>query len=152
MITLQWGKDGEFLMGGSHVGLPLFSYARTKYLAWGATAVNPDVSDLFVEKIKDGKYLYDGEWLPLKKVTEVIKCRFGEDVVMEYNFTSNGVVLLKPEIDMMDFSLFFPLEFLNQNDDEFSLRWVYSEGVATDQASTLKALVTKKYTIKELEK
>jgi acyl-homoserine lactone acylase PvdQ len=54
MITLQWGDDGEYLMGGSHVGIPLFSYARSKYVTWGATAVNPDISDLFVEKIKDG--------------------------------------------------------------------------------------------------
>jgi acyl-homoserine lactone acylase PvdQ len=38
-------------MGGSHVGVPLFSYAKSKYISWGATAVNPDVSDLFVERI-----------------------------------------------------------------------------------------------------
>lgn len=113
MITLQWGDDNEFVMGGSHVGLPLFSYARTKYMAWGATAINPDVSDLFIEKIKDNKYFYENEWHPLKKVKEVIKVRFSEDVVMEYNFTRNGVVLMKPEEDKMDFSVWFPLEFLN---------------------------------------
>lgn len=82
MVSLQWGDDGDYLMGGSHVGLPLFSYARTKYMAWGATAINPDVSDLFVEKIEDDKYLYDGQWHTLKKVQEVIKVRFSEDVIM----------------------------------------------------------------------
>lgn len=75
MITLNWGED-EFIVGGSHIGLPLFSYARTKFMAWGATAINPDVSDLFVEKIKGDTFLYDGEWLPLRKVKEVIKVRF----------------------------------------------------------------------------
>eukprot|EP00347_Sterkiella_histriomuscorum_P009270 403341851 len=150
MITLQWGED-EYLMGGSHIGLPLFSYARTKYMAWGATAINPDVSDLFIEKIKDGKYLYDNEWHPLKTIREVIKVRFSDDVIMDYNFTHNGIVLMKPEEDRMDFSAWFPLEFLNQNEDQFSLRWVYAEGVIPDLVSKFKDMVLKKRNLKEIE-
>jgi hypothetical protein len=39
--------------------------------------------------------------------------RFDTDYEIVYNFTANGVVLLKPDEDKMDFSLWFPLEFLN---------------------------------------
>lgn len=48
MVKLSWG-DGNYLAGGSTPGLPLFTYARSKDVAWGATALNPDLSDLFVE-------------------------------------------------------------------------------------------------------
>jgi len=64
MATLRWG-DGHFIAGGSNIGLPVFSYGRSRHLAWGATALNPDNSDLFVEKVEGDKFLYDGQWLPL---------------------------------------------------------------------------------------
>lgn len=48
MVSLRWGKD-RFVVGGSTVGLPIFSYGRGKHFAWGATALNPDNSDLYVE-------------------------------------------------------------------------------------------------------
>lgn len=79
MTTLRWGKD-DFIAGGSNIGLPVFSYGRTKYLSWGATALNPDNSDLFVEKIENDKFFYDNEWHPLKKINETIKVRFGQDI------------------------------------------------------------------------
>lgn len=112
MVTLRWGED-EYLAGGSHIGIPIFSYARTKYVTWGATALNPDNSDLFVEKIEGDNYFYDGRWLPLEKRNETIKVRFSEDINHEFSYTKNGVVMIKPDEDKMDFSLFFPLEFLN---------------------------------------
>lgn len=40
--------------------MPFFSYARSKHLSWGATALNPDVIDIFVEKVEGDKYFYDG--------------------------------------------------------------------------------------------
>ncbi len=42
------------------MGMPLFSYGRSKHLAWGATALNPDNSDLFLEKIEGEEFFYDG--------------------------------------------------------------------------------------------
>ena len=30
------------------------SYGRSRYIAFGPTAINPDISDLFIEKVKDG--------------------------------------------------------------------------------------------------
>lgn len=60
------GKDGGFMVGGCVPGLPLFTYGRSKSYAWGATALNPDNTDLYVEKINGDKYLFDGEWYDFK--------------------------------------------------------------------------------------
>ena len=57
MIGLRW--EDNYMVGGSMMGMPVFSYGRTKYFTWGATAVNPDNSDLFVEKISGDKYFYE---------------------------------------------------------------------------------------------
>jgi acyl-homoserine lactone acylase PvdQ len=54
--------NGGFLLGGSLPGLPFFSYGRSGGYSWGATALNPDNSDLYVEKIDGDKYLFDGQW------------------------------------------------------------------------------------------
>jgi acyl-homoserine lactone acylase PvdQ len=50
MVTVRWG-DGFFISGGAIPGLPILTYARAKFVAWGVTALNPDCTDLFVEKI-----------------------------------------------------------------------------------------------------
>jgi penicillin amidase len=60
---LTWkGEDNEdlYIVGGSVVGIPMFSYGRSKGYAWGPTALNPDNSDLYVEKVKGNQYLFDG--------------------------------------------------------------------------------------------
>lgn len=58
------GEEGHsgYLVGGSVTGLPLFTYGRTAHYAWGATALNPDNTDLFVEKVDETgtKYFFDG--------------------------------------------------------------------------------------------
>ena len=57
------------------------------------TALNPDTMDLFTETVKDGKYLYDGKWHPLKVIEETIKVRFAEDVNIKIEMTRNGVLI-----------------------------------------------------------
>jgi len=49
----------------------------------------------------------------------------------------------------MDFSLWFPLEFLNQNSDYFSHRWVYREAFhkPLDLFSRQKIMMEKKLTL-----
>lgn len=50
LTAVSWKKsydedyqDGGYVVGGSVVGLPVFSYGRSKHYAWGATALNPDI-------------------------------------------------------------------------------------------------------------
>ena len=56
-MRMSWyDSNGEksYIAGGSLVGTPSVSYGRTKFLAFGLTALNPDVIDLYQETIKDG--------------------------------------------------------------------------------------------------
>ena len=46
-----------YLMGASFVTQPSFTYARSPFGSIGVTSLNPDISDLFAEKVKviDGR-------------------------------------------------------------------------------------------------
>jgi penicillin amidase len=63
-IRMSWidplTQSRTFVSGASLVGSPSFTYGRTPYLAFGVTALNPDITDLYVETLKDDQYLYDG--------------------------------------------------------------------------------------------
>lgn len=73
-----------YLIGGTFIGLPMFLYGRSPFAAWGITALNPDVMDLFVEEIneKDGTYFdaKTGKYEPFEIYEDTIKVRFGSDV------------------------------------------------------------------------
>lgn len=76
----------------------------------------------------------------------------GEDYVYTYKYTHNGPLLFKPKKDELGFSVWFPLEFLNQHNDlTYSLRWVYGEGVATHAYLMTKNMITKKMNLTEIE-
>lgn len=59
MTRISWNvKDvvtGETyrtsILGASVVGTPSITHGRSSIAAWGVTAINPDVTDLFVESI-----------------------------------------------------------------------------------------------------
>jgi penicillin amidase len=140
LSRLSWG-DGFYLAGGSTPGFPLFTYARAKNIAYGATAINPDISDLFVEQVKGETYLYEGEWLPFEIEREIIKVRFGKDEILDLKKTKNGFMVLKQDEDKADFSAFYPLEILNQNELNYSWRWVYSDPKPTQLFAMMKNLV-----------
>lgn len=144
--------EGGYVVGGSVIGLPVFSYGRSKYYAWGATALNPDIQDLFVERIEGDKYEFDGEWHQLRTINETFKVRMGQDVNYTFSYTHHGALLFKPSKDELGFSVWYPLEFLNQNNDlNYSFRWVYSEGQPSNSYTLQKELLKKKLTIKEIE-
>ena len=67
-------------------------------------------------------------------------------------FTHNGVMLFKPSRDELGISVWYPLEFLNQHNDlEYSLRWVYAEGVPMNSFTLINSLVEEKPDLKKIE-
>jgi len=51
-------------------------------------------------------------------------------------------MLYKPSKDELGFSIWFPLEFLNQNNNlNYSMRWVYHDEVKTKVFSVSKELL-----------
>jgi len=69
-------------------------------MAWGVTAINPDISDLYVEYLRDDRFLSTNKtWEKIKFRYETIKVRGGEDVELELKFTRNGVIIPMDLID-----------------------------------------------------
>ena len=87
------------MLGGSFVGLPHFMYARSPHGAFGATSLNPDVMDIFIDDVKEieGREVYydakDQTYKEFEVIEETIKVRFGRDVKLQIKHTANGVVL-----------------------------------------------------------
>ena len=51
--VLRWG-DGQYVMGASLPGCPLFAVARTERIAWGVTYMKGDTIDYFIEDCRKG--------------------------------------------------------------------------------------------------
>jgi penicillin amidase len=100
IARVSWLNQGASRVSGvvaSVTGTPTLTHAHSQGIAWGVTAINPDVTDVFVEQVsEDGlKYLVgDGQqWAEFGVSTEVVKVRFGGEVKVEIRSTRNGVVL-----------------------------------------------------------
>ncbi len=88
---------GRFDVSGfSFAGVPLVALGHNNKIAWGFTLMNPDVVDLYMEKLDDKdnptKYEYKGEWYDLKKVQETIKVKGQEPVNLDIYFTRHGAI------------------------------------------------------------
>lgn len=64
---------------------------RTNTTAWALTSSRIDSTDWYEETIKDDKYYHDGQWKQMKKRSETIKVRFGEDVKYDIYYTNHGL-------------------------------------------------------------
>jgi len=84
------------VVGVSFPGIPGIVLGHNARIAWGATNVDPDVQDLFVEKVdpdNSDNYLFRGESVPFTVREETIKVAGGEDVVIEVRETRHGPIL-----------------------------------------------------------
>jgi penicillin amidase len=82
--------------GVSFPGVPGVVLGHNDRIAWGATNVDPDVQDLFIEELDPatpGNYLFAGESRPLLTRTETIKVAGGEDVLLEVRETHHGPLI-----------------------------------------------------------
>ncbi|KHL18072.1 penicillin amidase [Mumia flava] len=59
--------------GFTFSGVPGVVIGHNDRIAWGLTTMYPDVTDLYVERVSGDDYLYDGDWLPLRKRTETFE-------------------------------------------------------------------------------
>jgi penicillin amidase len=89
---------GRFDVSGfSFPGVPLIPLGHNNRIAWGYTLMNPDVVDLYLEKLdnneKPTKYLYKDQWYDLKDVKETIKIKGQADVNLDIKFTRHGPLI-----------------------------------------------------------
>ncbi|HWJ66678.1 MAG TPA: penicillin acylase family protein [Nocardioides sp.] len=88
-------------------GVPGVVIGHNADIAWGFTNLSPDVTDLFVERVGDGTWEYDGRELPLTERDEVIRVRDGDPVELTVRATAHGPLLsdladLDEELDAVD--------------------------------------------------
>ena len=82
--------------GVSFPGVPAVVLGHNARIAWGATNVNPDVQDLFVEKIdpnNDANYLFRGRSVPFTIRREEIKVAGGKTQTLTVRETAHGPLL-----------------------------------------------------------
>ena len=90
---LMW--EDKYVIGGTAAGMPFVQIGRTESFAWGCSATRIDNSDIWEEEVNDDftKYLVDGEWREIKKITEKIKVKGGDDIDFVIGFTHRGPLI-----------------------------------------------------------
>ena len=79
--------------GVSIPGTPYIIIGHNESFAWGVTLSYGDVSDIFIEKIKDLKYEFKNEWKDLKILKEKIKIKGKEDLIEIIKITHHGPII-----------------------------------------------------------
>lgn len=82
--------------GFSFAGAPGVVIGHNNRIAWGFTNVEPDVQDLFIEKINPqnpNQYEYKGEWVEMTLTPETILVAGGEPVELTVRSTRHGPLI-----------------------------------------------------------
>jgi penicillin G amidase len=79
--------------GFTFSGVPGVVIGHNADIAWGFTNLGPDVSDLYLERVKGDRWRYDGRWQPLRSRTERIEVLDGSDVELTVRSTRHGPLL-----------------------------------------------------------
>ncbi|MCW2866300.1 MAG: penicillin acylase family protein [Marmoricola sp.] len=79
--------------GFTFSGVPGVVIGHDRDVAWGFTNLNPDVTDLYLEKITGQSYLYDGKQVPLEQRDEVIRVAGSGSRLITVRSTRHGPLL-----------------------------------------------------------
>ena len=79
--------------GFTFSGVPGVIIGHNADVAWGFTNLGADVSDLYLERVRGDRWLYDGRWRRLHTRTETIKVDGGDDVELTVRSTRHGPLL-----------------------------------------------------------
>jgi penicillin G amidase len=79
--------------GFTFSGVPGVIIGHNADIAWGFTNLGPDVTDLYLERVRDTTWQYDKRWLPMQVRTETIEVQGGDDVELRIRETDHGPLL-----------------------------------------------------------
>lgn len=111
-----WYQNGlrcecEFnVTGFSFSGLPGVVIGHNSRIAWGLTNLNPDVTDLYLERVNGDRVQVDGEWRPLETRTETIRVAGGEDVTVTVRASGHGPLVSDASAELRDIGLAPPVD------------------------------------------
>jgi penicillin amidase len=86
--------------GFTFSGVPGVVIGHNDRIAWGFTNLDPDVTDMYLEKLDGDRYQVDGQWRDLDKRTETIKVAGGKPVTVTIRTTNNGPLLSDASDDL----------------------------------------------------
>ena len=77
-------EGGKTLNGGQLPGVPWIGIGRSNDIVWAFSTARCDTSDLWLENLDEDEthYEVDGEWRKLEVITETIKVKGSEDIVL----------------------------------------------------------------------
>jgi penicillin amidase len=84
------------IAGYTFPGVPGVVIGHNDHIAWGVTNANPDVQDLYIEKINPAnpnQYEYMGKWEDMEIRDEVIKVKGAPDVNLQVKSTRHGPIM-----------------------------------------------------------
>lgn len=96
--------------GFSFSGTPGVVIGHNAHIAWGFTNLNPDVTDLYLERVDGDRVQVDGEWQPLETRTETIKVAGGEDVSITVRASGHGPLLSDASAELREIGLNPPVD------------------------------------------
>jgi penicillin amidase len=93
----------EFNVAGfTFAGVPGVVIGHNARIAWGFTNLDPDVTDLYLERVDDGDlYLAGRAWLRMTTREETIKVAGADPVVIRVRSTRHGPILSDRSADML---------------------------------------------------
>ena len=116
---------GLDVAGFSFSGVPGVVIGHNARIAWGFTNLDPDVTDLYFEKVTGDGYEVDGKTVPLVTRRETIKVAGGDPVEITVRSTAHGPLLSDASQDLRD---------LSRDGYAVSLRWTALEPGTTVDA------------------
>jgi penicillin G amidase len=96
-VSLRCGD--HFLTGATVPGAPAVAIGRSNHLAWAATYGTMDLSDFFIENIKDGKVRRGDEWIAYDVREEIIRPKKGTPITLRVCSTEHGPLESEPSED-----------------------------------------------------
>lgn len=106
-LRLRGLKDGFFVSGVGFAGLPYVMLGFNRSIAWGATASAVDVTDVYLEQLRNDSsvpsglvLLYRGNWRPVTAIPQTFYANVGGRLQkMDVAPESGGVTLVTPRPD-----------------------------------------------------
>ncbi len=91
------GPDCPYEVAGySFAGAPGVIIGHNDRIAWGLTNVDPDVQDLYIEKINPenpDQYEYEGRWEEMTLVEETLRTAEGDEIPLTVRYTRHGPII-----------------------------------------------------------
>jgi penicillin G amidase len=125
--------------GFTFSGVPGVIIGHNADIAWGFTNLSPDVTDLYLEQVRDSEWwLQDGKRRRMQVRTETIEVRGGEDFELRIRETAHGPLISDVSAELSTVGANAPTEVRGRRGNGYAvaLRWT-----ALDPAPTADAIL-----------